>query len=99
MTTLEKALLTLRTNKAALRARGVVHAAVFGSVARGDTTPSSDIDILVDLEPRKPCGVFEFVRLQIDMSDLIGAKVDLVERKALKPLVRESALRDAVNAF
>jgi uncharacterized protein len=77
----------------------VVHAAVFGSVARGESSPGSDVDILVDLEPGKPCGMFEYVRLRHDVAGLFGREVDLVERKALKPHVREEALRDAVDAF
>ena len=96
---LEQVVNILRSNADALRARGIVHAAVFGSIARGDAGPDSDIDILVDLEPGKPSGMFEYVRLQHDVAHLFGHKVDLVERQALKPLVREEALKDAVNAF
>jgi predicted nucleotidyltransferase len=97
--TLDHALSILRANADSLRARGVLHAAVFGSVARGDAGSHSDVDILVDLEADKPCGIFEYVRLQHDVADLFGRKVDLVERKALKPLVRAKALREAVDAF
>ncbi|HEX4079911.1 MAG TPA: nucleotidyltransferase family protein [Rhizomicrobium sp.] len=97
--TLEHVVSILRSNADALRARGIVHAAVFGSVARGEPGPESDIDILVDLEPGKPSGIFEYVRLQHDVGDLFGRRVDLVERRALKPFIREEALRDAVNAF
>jgi predicted nucleotidyltransferase len=96
---LEQVVSILRGNADALRARGVVHAAVFGSVARGEAGPDSDIDILVDLEPGKPSGIFEYVRLQHDVAALFGRKVDLVERQALKPVFREEASRDAVNVF
>ncbi|HEY5047368.1 MAG TPA: nucleotidyltransferase family protein [Rhizomicrobium sp.] len=97
--TLDEALGILRANAGALRARGVVHAAVFGSVARGESNAESDVDILVDLEPGNPCGVFEYVRLRHDVAALFGTPVDLVERKALKPLVRQEALKEAVDAF
>jgi len=97
--TLDQTLEILRANQASLRARGVLHAAVFGSVARGEAQSASDIDILVDLEPGKPCGIFEYVRLQHDVADLLGRKVDLVERDALKPLLREQAMKDAVDVF
>jgi hypothetical protein len=80
-------------------ARGVVHAAVFGSVARGEAGLESDSDIFVDLEPGKPSGIFEYVRLGHDIADLFGHRIDLVERQALKPLIRDEALRDAVNVF
>jgi hypothetical protein len=97
--TLDRALQILRANEKDLRAKGVLHAAVFGSVARGEARPDSDVDILVDLQPHKPCGVYEYVRLKHDIADLFGRKVDLVERKALKPFVREEAMRDLVDAF
>lgn len=97
--TLDRALGILRANKDSLRAKGILHAAVFGSVARGEAKSSSDVDILVDLQPGKPCGVYEYVRLQHDIADLFGSRIDLVERKALRPFVREEALRDAVDAF
>jgi uncharacterized protein len=97
--TLDRALEILRANEDALRAKGVLHAAVFGSVARGEAREDSDVDILVELQPHKPCGVYEYVRLQHDIADLFDSRIDLVERKALKPLVRESATRDAVDAF
>ena len=68
-------------------------------VARGEAGEHSDVDILVELEPHKPCGVYEFVRLQLDLGQLFGGRIELAERAALKPLIREWALRDAVQAF
>lgn len=96
---LEKTLEILRANEAMLRARGVLHAAIFGSVARGDAKAHSDLDILVDLEQDKPSGIFEYVRLQHDIASLFGRNVDVVELSALKPIVREKALKDAVHVF
>ncbi|HEY0105666.1 MAG TPA: nucleotidyltransferase domain-containing protein [Rhizomicrobium sp.] len=96
--TLEKALEILRANRAMLQERGVLHAAVFGSVARGEARDDSDVDILVDLEREKPSGIYEYVRLQSDIAALIGRKIDLVERNAVKPHM-QGALKDAVNAF
>ena len=86
----------LRSNACALRARGIVHAAVFGSVARGGARPDGDIHLLVDLESG---GVFEYVRLQHDVAALCGRRVDLVELRALKPLLHEPTIRDRVDAF
>ena len=97
--TLEEVVGVLRSNADALRARGLVHAAVFGSLARGNARANSDIDLLVDLEPGKPSGIFEYVRLQHDVAALFGRKVDLVERQALKPRFREEASKDAVDVF
>ena len=54
----------LRENERALRERGVTHAALFGSRARGDNRPDSDIDILIDLAPEAPIGVWEYSGLK-----------------------------------
>lgn len=91
----------LRENEAALRARGVAHAALFGSRARGDDRPDSDIDIdiLIEIDPNAPVGVFEYVAIAQFLADLFEAKVDVANRNKLKALVRPSAEREAVHAF
>jgi hypothetical protein len=90
---------TLRAHQAELCRRGVRHAAVFGSIARGDAKPASDIDIMIELDPTAPIGVFEYVGITQYLSDLFPAPVDVANRSNLKPLVRSSAERDAVYAF
>jgi predicted nucleotidyltransferase len=90
---------TLRAHEAELRSYGVCHASVFGSVARGDARPDSDIDVLVDLDPERPMGIFEYARLKLYMADLLGGSGDVVNRKTLKPLLRDAILRDTVDAF
>lgn len=57
--TLDAVIATPRANEAALRLRGVAHAALFGSVARGEAGPDSDIDIMVEIDPAAPVGVWE----------------------------------------
>jgi predicted nucleotidyltransferase len=69
---------------------------VFGSVARGEATSQSDIDLLVDFEEAPT--LFEFARLQRALSEELGHRVDLVSRAALKPLLRERILSEAVRA-
>jgi len=59
--------------------------ALFGSFARGEATATSDIDILVEYS--EPPSLFEFVRLQRHLSDLLNVPVDLVMRSALKPAI------------
>jgi uncharacterized protein len=90
---------TLRAHQAELCRRGVRHAAVFGSIARGDAKPASDIDIMIELDPTAPIGVFEYVGITQYLSDLFPAPVDVANRSNLKALVRSSAERDAVYAF
>lgn len=67
---------------------------VFGSAARDDMHPDSDVDLLVVFEPDAKIG-WEFFDLEIELERLFGRKVDLGEKEALKPRVRPSALRDA----
>ena len=66
---------------------------VFGSVARGEAGPESDIDILV--EPGPGCGLLEHAALERELTDLLGRKVDVVSEGALRPRVRERVLREA----
>jgi uncharacterized protein len=89
----------LRENEPALRARGVTHAALFGSRARGDNRPDSDIDILIEIAPEIVQDVYDYVRLKNFISALFTSKVDVVGRHALKPYVRAPAEGDAVYAF
>jgi predicted nucleotidyltransferase len=90
---------TLREHEGDLRRLGVEHAAVFGSVARGEARAGSDIDVLVELDRERPMGIFEYARLRLYIGELLDGASDVVNRKTLKPLLRENILRDAVNAF
>ena len=65
---------------------------LFGSVLRDDFRDESDIDILVELEPHAPIGLIEYVGLQQELADLLGRKVDLVEKAGLKPLIRDEVI-------
>jgi hypothetical protein len=96
---LQRVLDTLKAHEPALRQLGVRHAAVFGSTARGQARPDSDIDVLVDLDPERPIGVFEYARLKLYIGELLGGASDVVSRKNLKPLLRDNILSEAVNVF
>ncbi len=89
----------LRDNERALRERGVIHAALFGSRARGDDRPDSDIDIMVEIEPQANIGLFEYVGIKHYLEDLFPMRVDVANRTYLKPLARPYAERDAIYAF
>jgi predicted nucleotidyltransferase len=89
----------LRENETALRARGVSHAALFGSRARGDNRPDSDIDIMVEVDPEALVGVWGYVGLKEYISALFDGPVDVVDREALKSYVAPAATADAIYAF
>jgi uncharacterized protein len=90
---------TLRRSEAALRARGVRRAALFGSLARGDDRPGSDIDIMVEIDPAARITVFDYVDLKEYIAGLFDGPVDVVSRDNLKPYVRPAATADAIYAF
>ena len=96
-----KALETLRRSELDLRARGVRRAAVFGSVARGDGRPDSDIDIdiMVEIDPEAHLTVFDYAGLKDYIASLFDGPVDVVNRAGLKPYVRPAAMADAIYAF
>jgi hypothetical protein len=89
----------LRKHESTLRQRGVRHAALFGSVARGDARPESDVDIMIELAPDNTLDLFAYSGLMTDIASLFPVPVDVVDRAALKPYVRAPAARDAIYAF
>jgi predicted nucleotidyltransferase len=89
----------LRTHERELRLRGVSHASVFGSVARGEAGAGSDIDVMVELDEHRAMGIFEYARLKLYINELFDGAGDVVNRRTLKPLLRENILRDAIHAF
>jgi predicted nucleotidyltransferase len=95
----EEAIAILRSHEQELRHRGVLHAALFGSVARGEAKPASDIDILIELEPDAPIDLFEYVGITHYLADLFPSRVDVANLSKLKPHVRPGAEHDAVYAF
>ena len=89
----------LRENEAALRARGVAHATLFGSRARGDARPDSDSDIMIEIDLDARVGIWEYVGIKEFIAGLFDGPVDVVDRDGLKPYVRPAATADAVYAF
>ena len=72
---------------------GVTEMRVFGSTARGEDTPESDIDFLVDLEPGR--SLFDVGGLMVDLESLLGCKVDVLTEKSLHWYIREKVLQEA----
>ena len=92
----EELLAVLRTALPNLRQRWPIRSlALFGSVARGEATPASDLDILVEFE--RPVGLSAFIALEASLAGLTGRRVDLVSRAALKPHIGRRILGEAVR--
>ena len=95
----EEIIARLRENEEALRKRGVAHAALFGSRARGDQRPESDTDIMIEFDPTARITVFDYAGLKNYIAGLFDGRVDVVSRDGLKPHVKPAATTDAIYAF
>ncbi len=73
---------------------GATNLRIFGSVARGDDRPDSDIDILIDQERR--WSLFEHIGMMQDLEDLLGCKVDLATTDALRERIKTRIFQDAI---
>lgn len=93
----------LRTLGGDLRRRHMVHAGVFGSQARGDASPGSDIDVVVRFDPASPVTIFDLVAVtrfvRIVLKRRFRRSIDVVDLDGLKSRMRERVDRDALYAF
>ena len=89
----------LRGQEPELKAAGIVRMAVFGSVARGDNSPQSDVDLLADFDNTKQLTLLTLGRIENRLADLLGTRVDLSSPEWMKESIRSQVLREAVNAF
>jgi len=92
-------IILLQAHEAALKARGVAHAALFGSVARNEQHRDSDIDIMIELDPDSRVTMFDYVDIKEYIASLFQQPVDVVNRDGLRPFVRPGATADAIYAF
>jgi len=91
----DQVLQILQAHRADIVQHGVKSIRLFGSIARNEATPDSDIDLLVEFN--RPTGLFAFFRLQNFLEKLLGRKVDLGTPDGLKPRIREHVLRECVD--
>ena len=100
--TREDVLQVLRDHEAELREQGVIHAALFGSLARGEAGPKSDIDVAILFAPDAPITLWDYAGLKRRVSAMLKAfsrKVDVIDLDGMSPYVRPSVERDAIYAF
>lgn len=94
----DEALRLLSDQKVEIRRRfGVKSIALFGSTARGEAGPDSDIDVLVEFEPSATPSLLDFIDLKHFLSDELNTGVDLVDRRTIIPELRNSILSGAVD--
>ena len=92
----EEVLRRLSEHRAELEGVGVRSLDLFGSVARGDAGPDSDVDLLIEFD--KPVGLFHFFQVQRRLEAILGRPVDLVMKDAIKRQLRSRILAEAVSA-
>lgn len=74
--------------------RGARNIRVFGSVARGEERPESDLDLLVEMTPGRD--LLDLVGLKLDLQDLLGCKVDVLTEKSLSKYIKDDVLKEAM---
>ncbi len=94
--TREQVLRRLAGARAEVVGLGVRSLDLFGSVARGEAGPGSDVDLLVEFD--QPIGLFHFFRVQRRLEEILGCRVDLVMRDAVKQQLRDRIFAEAVRA-
>ena len=95
----DSAIRTLRAHEAELRALGVQRLSLFGSLARGEAGPDSDVDLAVEFNPEAQVGIFHFAQINARLRQLLGVAVDLVGEPARRPKMRMEIERDRILVF
>ncbi|HOI77450.1 MAG TPA: nucleotidyltransferase family protein [Methanofastidiosum sp.] len=80
-----------------LKKHGAIKIGIFGSTARGEERPDSDIDILVEFSEVKD--LLEFIGIGLDLGDILGKKIDLFTEENLRPIIKNSVMEDLVVIY
>lgn len=92
----EQVINLIRDRQAELSERyHVASLTLFGSTARGDAQPESDVDILVEFS--QPVGLFHFIELQQYLEDILGCQVDLGTPRSIKPYIKDRIIHEAIR--
>ncbi|MGH6885520.1 MAG: nucleotidyltransferase family protein, partial [Geminicoccales bacterium] len=95
----ERVLATLRQRAPKLRALGITRVSLFGSSARGNVGPKSDVDLLVELDPESHFSLFELLDLQEDLQELLGRPAHFAFSSKLRPWLRDEILAEAIPIY
>jgi len=90
---------TLRAYEPELKAAGIVHLCLFGSVVRGESLAGSDVDLMAEFDGSKRFSLVTMAHLENRLTDILGIKVDLTPADSMKEDIRREAIREAVLAF
>ncbi|HEX7774982.1 MAG TPA: nucleotidyltransferase domain-containing protein [Parvibaculum sp.] len=97
---LARVLRALQAAQPKLKEMGVEHLAVFGSVARMEDGPESDVDVVVDIDPARHLDILDLVGIASALTDILGIKVDVVRRRSgMKPELAGHIAEDQIHVF
>ena len=94
----ETVIKALRAHEAELRAEGVAHVYLFGSVARGEADEKSDVDLFYDYDSDR-FGFLQFMRIRELAPEIIGGAVDIMPRDGIHPMIRSEVEAAAIQVF
>ena len=95
----EHVLTMLRQHEPELKKAGLIRLSLFGSTARGEAGPDSDVDLLATIDKTRRLTLLDVIGIEIRLADLLGVKVDLILEGTLKPRVQRSVEAEVVRAF
>lgn len=95
----EHVVTTLRAHETELREAGIARLSLFGSTARGESGPNSDVDLLAALDKTRRLSLLDVVCIEVRLADLLGVKVDLIIDGTLKPRIQRSGESEMIRAF
>jgi predicted nucleotidyltransferase len=94
----EAVIALLRAHQDELRAEGVSHVYIFGSVARGEADEKSDVDLFYDYDSDR-FGFLQFMRIRELAPEIIGRSVDIMPRDGIHPFIRSEVEQAAIEVF
>lgn len=95
----ERVMDLLRSHEPKLKAAGILHLSLFGSTARGEAGLDADVDLLASFDDSRLISLLDMAGMELDLSEILGCKVDLIEEGTLKPRMRKTVEVEAVRAF